>query len=225
MHVYVKFEVWAYYVLYIYYIGIPNTILLRYPSITIRLTQNISLNDSISENSGSSLYNKIHIETEIEKYTIYTGTIIYTYHPGCSNSYLHYSHLTNRPSVFHMLFYYLVNYHSLMKIIFNLQWAEYNINTFFKCGLSALYGKLWMVCSGGYPSKYGLCDLIWQVDIFNLINLNFSLCTKCSQNPSQLIPFIIICVKNFNCQKKQCILYYIILISTYVLMQYLPFLP
>ena len=66
------------------YIGIPNTILLRYPNITIRLTQNISQNDSISENSGSSLYNKIHIETEIEKYTVYTGTIIYTYHPGYS---------------------------------------------------------------------------------------------------------------------------------------------
>ena len=84
-------------ILYALYIGIPNTILLRYPNITIRLTQNISQNDStaISENSGSSLYNKIHIETEIEKYTIYTitGTIIYTYHHGYCNSYLHYSHL------------------------------------------------------------------------------------------------------------------------------------
>ena len=85
-------------ILYALYIGIPNTILLRYPNITIRLTQNISQNYSISENSGSSLYNKIHIETEIENYTIYTGTIIYTYHHGYSNSYLHYSHLTIPPS-------------------------------------------------------------------------------------------------------------------------------
>ena len=63
-----------------------------------------------------------------------------------------------------------------MKIIFNLQWAEYNINRFCKCGLCALYGKLWMVCGGVYPGKNGFCDLIWQVNIFNLLNLNFSLC-------------------------------------------------
>ena len=76
--------------------------------------------------------------------------------------------------------------------------------------MCALYGKFWMVCSGGYPSKNGLCDLIWQVNIFNLINLNFSLCIQCSQNPSQLIQFIIICGKNFNCQKTMYfILYYL----------------
>ena len=72
---------------------------------------------------------------------------------GNSNSYLHYSHLTISPYVFHILFYSLVNYHSVMKIIFNLQWAEYNINTFLKCGLCALYGKLWMVCGGGIQVK------------------------------------------------------------------------
>ena len=54
-----------------------------------------------------------------------------------------------------------------MKIRFNLQWAEYNINRFCKYGLCALYGKLWMVCGGMYPSKNGLCDLIWQLNIFS----------------------------------------------------------
>ena len=67
----------------------------------------------------------------------------------------------------------------------------------------------YVVGGGGYPSKHGLCDLIWQVNIFNLINLNFSLCIKCSQNPSQLIPFIIICIKKLNGQITYFILHYL----------------
>ena len=96
-----------------------------------------------------------------------------------------------------------------MKIISNLQWATYNINRFCKCGLCALYGKFCMVCSGVYPSKNGFNDLIWQVNIFNLLNLNLSLCIKCSLNPFQVIPLIKMCVNVNNCQITCFILYYL----------------
>ena len=95
-----------------------------------------------------------------------------------------------------------------MKIRLNLQLAEYIINRFCKCGLFALYRNMWMVSGGVYASKNGLCDLTWQVNIFNLLNLNFSLCRKCSQDISQLIPFLIISV-NVNCQIPYFILYYL----------------
>ena len=91
-------------ILYALYIGIPNTILLRSSNITIRLTLIISQNDIISESSASSLYSNIQIETEIEGYTIYTGTVIYNYRHGCCNICLHYSHLTTHSPVFHIYF-------------------------------------------------------------------------------------------------------------------------